>query len=367
MKILKSKPFAIMVMILAIVLASFYGLSSKPSVETPAGGVALNESLPTAYYESYIVDEAKVLSSKTEKSLAIYNANWDNMAGRIMAVVTVKYADNTEDAAWDWAEALELGADDAILLFNVKEKECMVVASGSFYDDFSRQSVSFVDSLTYESVQRGDFDAAALDLFAQVHLFHEQYSYSYQEVNGVAVVAIILFVVFLIAICTMIDSVRYSRWNARYGTMATPPVVYRPVLWWHRPGSGWYRRRRMPHHPPHHGGPRPPVGGGPRPPMGGGPRPPVSGGPRPPVGGSRPAGRPPVSGGPRPSGGSRPSSGSFGGGSRGGSFGSGHSGSFGGGSRGGSFGGSSRGGSFGGGSRGGGGGSRGGGFGGGRR
>lgn len=351
MKILKSKPFAIMVMILAIVLASFYGLKSKPAVETPEGGVELNENLPTAYYEEYIVDEANILSSKTEKSLSIYNANWDKLAGRIMAVVTVKKTDNAEDTAWDWAEELQLGENDAIVLFHEKGRECFVVASGTFYDDFASLPISFVDSLTYPELQEENFDEAALNLFAQVHLFHREYSHSVDlgGVRATAIVVLILFVIFLIAVCSLIDSTRYSRWNARYGTMPTPPVVYRPILWWHRPGSSWYRRRRNPPpppRPPHHGGPRPPMGGGPRPPMGG----------------SRPGGRPPVSGSSRPvSRPSRPSSGSFGGGSRGGSFGSGRSGSFGGGSRGGSFGGGRSGGSFGG-SRGGG--SRGGGFGG---
>lgn len=343
MKLLKSRPFAMMVMILAIVLASFYGLKTRPSAIVPEGGVELNENLSTAYYEEYIVDEANVLSSKTEKMLSVYNANWDEMAGRIIAVVTVEKSDNVEDDAWEWAEALELGENDAIFLIHKKGRECIVVASGTFYDDFAAQSVSFVDNLTYEAAQNGDFDEAALNLFAGAHLFHENYSHSVNlgSLQATAIVALILFVIFLIAVCSMIDSLRYSRWNARYGSMPAPPVVYRPVLWWHRPGSSWYRRRRNPPPPP-----RPPMGG-PRPPMGGS---------RPPMGGSsRPVSRP-----------SRPSSGSFGGGSRGGSFGSSRSGSFGGGSRGGSFGGSrssggSRGGSFGG-SRGGG--SRGGGFGG---
>ena len=153
---------------------------------------------------------------------------------------------------------------------------------------------------------------------------------------GAAAGVVLLVVLVLLFNC--LDGIRYNSWSARYGGMAVPPVVYRPIFWWHRPGSAWFTRRRRPP-------PRPPRG--PRPPMSGGPRP-----PRPPMGGSTP-----------------PRSGSFGGGSRGGGFGRfPGSGSFGGGRRGG-FGGS-RGGSFGGGSRGGGfggGGSRGGGFGGGSR
>ena len=345
MKLFKSRPFAIFVMIAAILFACVYSSTTKPSVDVSAGAPQLDESLSTAYFEEYIIDEANVLSAKTEEKLSIYNANWDRLAGRIIAVVTAKNVGNVEDAAWDWAYELELGANDAILLIDVGSGEYTVVASGSFYDDFAAQGGSFVDSAMYEGVKRGDYDDAALSLFAQVHLFHREYSYT--SVDAGPFLLIIVLIILMIFFLSMVDSMRYSRWNARYGTMVTPPVVYRPVLWWHRPGSRWYRHRRNPPPPPRPpmGGPRPPVSGGPRPPMGGGHRPPMSSSHRPGSGSF---------------GGSRPSSGSFGGGNRGGSFGSSRSGSFGGGSRGGSVGGGSRGGSVGGGSRGGG-------FGGGRR
>lgn len=355
MKLLKSRKFACIVMIVTILLTSFFGLKNKP-VEVPEGGVKLDESLSTAYYESFIADEAKVLSSKTEKQIALYNANWDQWAGRLIGVVTVKNAGNIEDAAWDWAYELGLGDNDAILLIDVSAEDYVVVASpgGTFYDDFSAQSPGFVDQAMYAGVDKGDYDHAVLTLFGQVHIFHEDYV-SGGGIRIGAIILVVLVILLIIWICTLVDSSRYSRWNARYGAMPTPTVVYRPVLWWHRPGSSWYRHRRNPSPPPPRptGGPRPPMGGGPRPPMGSSPRPPVSGG-------SRPT---------RPSAPNRPSSGSFGGGRgnfggsshSGGSFGGGR-GSFGGGSRsGGSFGGSR--GNFGGGSRGGGsfGGSRGGG------
>ena len=389
MKLLKNRGFAAVVLIAAIVLSSLWGLSKKPDVEVPQGGAALNENLSTTEYEDFIIDNANVLSGKAEKSLSLYNANWD-LTGSIMAVVTVRDAGgNLEDAAWDWADDLELGENDAILLLDTGAKEGCVVASGRFYERLAAQSGSFVDAALADGIRAGDYGAAALSLFGQIHLlFGASYGEDAFFTGGgafgiiTALIPVIVLLVVLIVLFNIIDSIRYSSWYGRYGTMAAPPVVYRPVFWWHRPGSRWFRRRHAPPppppprgpgrpspRPPMGGGSRPPMGGGPRPPMGGSPRPPVSGGPRPPMGGSP---RPPVGGNSRPgnikppvSGGSRPSqprSGSFGGGSRGGGFG--------GNSRSGSFGGGSRGGGFGGGSRGGGsfgGGSRGGGFGGGRR
>ena len=390
MKLLKNRGFAVIVLIAAIVLSSLYGLSKKPDVEVPQGGAALNENLSTAEYEDFIVDGANVLSAKDEKSLSLYNTNWDKSYESIMAVVTVKdTGGNLEDAAWDWAEDLELAADDAILLLDATAREGCVVASGRFYDLFAAQSGSFVDAALADGIRAGDYGAAALSLFGQVHVLYSGYygSTAYSSSSSSAgsilgsLIPVIILLIVLIVLFNAIDRARYRRWYRSYGTMAAPTVVYRPVFWWHRPGSRWFRRRHAPPPPPPPRAPRPPVGGGPRPPMGGGSRPPMGGSPRPPMGGgsrppmggsprppvggnSRPGnGRPPMSGGSRPS---QPRSGSFGGGSRGGGFGgSSRSGSFGGGSRGGGFGGGSSGGSRGGGSFGGG--SRGGGFGGGRR
>ena len=344
MKLLKKKGVAITIMIAAILLSSLYGLSKRPQVEVPEGGGALNESLSTAAFAPYLVDQADVLSSSQEETINLYNANWDSMVGSILSVVTVDtVTGDMEDAAYGWADSLELGSNDAILLMDVGSGDYTVVASGAFYDRLAAQSSGFVDSAMAEYVNAGDYGGAALSLFGQLHVLISQeatYAPSAGGVAALSIVPIVVLLVVLVAIFSAMDSIRYSAWHARYGAMGVPPVVYRPILWWHRPGSAWYRRRR---NPPPPRGPRPPRGPGG---FGGGPCPPMGGGPRPPRSGSFGGGR----------------GGSFGG-SRGGSFGGGRGGSFGGG-RSGGFGGS-RGGSFGGGRSGGfGGGGRGGGFGG---
>lgn len=380
MKLLKNRAFAAIVLIAAIVLSSLWGLSRKPEVEVPEGGAPLDETVSTSYLDPYILDNAHVLSFRTEKMIGIYGANWDKMFGGILAVVTEdRVSGDLEDAAWDLAERIGsngLGENDAILLIDAGAGDYRLIASGRFYDRLAAQPASFVDGCLYEYAQKSDYDGGVTNLLGQLHLILT--GGSYQEdaffTGGAGVfsiiaslIPVIVLVIFLVVLFNTIDSIRYSSWYGRYGTMAVPPVVYRPIFWWHRPGSRWFRRRRPPsgghRPPPPPGGPGGPggFGGGPRPPMGGGTRPPTGGNTRPPMGGSS-----------RPN---PPHGGSFGGSFGSGSFGGGpRGGSFGGGSRGGSFGGGSRSGGFGGGSRGGGsrggsfgGGSRGGGFGGGRR
>lgn len=352
MKFFKKKSVAIVVMVAAILLSCVIGIWKKPMESTSVqvdDGMALDTSLNTNYFRQYIVDEADVLSAGTEEKLSLYNANWDVMVGSIMAVVTMnETSSGVEDAAWEWADYLQLGENDAILVIDAGMGDYTVVASGTFYDLLAAQSDSFVDMALYDAPAQGTYDEGVLNLFAQIHTAFEPAHIMPGESTGAvsvfgSILGIILLIAVIILIFNIIDGIRFSGWNARYGRVPAPPVVYRPVLWWHRPGSSWYRRRRNPPIVPGPG-PRPPVGGGTRPPVGGG-------------FGTGPRHTPPRSGG------SVHRSGSFGS-NRGGSFGNTRGGSFGGGSRG-SFG--SRGGSFGGSSRGGGfGGSRGGSFGGSR-
>lgn len=341
MKFFQKRGVAIAVLILAILASGAWGLHKAPVVSTPEGGEKLDPSLSTAAFTQYVRDEADILSDKTEEAVGLYNANWDKMFGSIMAVVTVQSSDDLENTAYDYAEAMQLGTNDAILLIAKQQQDYYLVASGDFYDLLSSLSQSFVASCMEDGVQKGDYDAAVRSLCAALHVeLSRQYQQSEAALDEAAsrVMFIMILIIFFI-LWIALDGMRYRRYRRRYMMpgMGIPTVVYRPIFWGRRPPRG----------------PRPPRSGGPRPPYGGG----NSGGNRRPP---QPPRRPSSSGG---------SFGGFGSTGRGGGFGSG--GSFGGfgSSRGGGFGGGSfggsRGGGFGGGSRGGfGGGGRGGGFGG---
>ena len=337
MKFFQKRGVAIAVLILAIVASSAWGLHKAPAVSTPEGGEKLDPSLSTAAFTQYVRDEADILSDKTEEAIGLYNANWDKMFGSIMAVVTVQSSDDLENTAYDYADTMQLGTNDAILVIAEQQQNYYVVASGNFYDLLNGLSYSFVDSCMAGDVQKGDYNAAVQELCSQLHVeLSRQYrqDQTVQNDAGTAVLFILLLIVIFV-IWIMLDRMRYNRYRRRYMMpgMGVPTVMYHPIFWGRRPPRG----------------PRPPQGG---------PRPPRSGGSS---GGNR---RPPQQ--PRrPSGSSGSSFGGFGSSGRGGSFGSGNFGGFGGSSRGGGFGGGgSRGGGFGGGRSGGFGGGRGGGFGG---
>ena len=326
MKFFQKRGVAIAVLILAILASSAWGLHKAPVVSTPEGGEKLDPSLSTASSEQYVRDDADILSDKTEEAVGLYNANWDKMFGSIMAVVTVQSSDDLENTAYDYAEAMQLGTNDAILLIAKQQQDYYLVASGDFYDLLSSLSQSFVASCMEDGVQKGDYDAAVRSLCAALHVeLSQQYQQSEAALDEAAsrVMFIMILIIFFI-LWIALDGMRYRRYRRRYMMpgMGIPTVVYRPIFWGRRPPRS----------------PRPPRSGGPRPPYGGG----SSGGNRRPP---QPPRRPSSSG---------SSFGGFGSTGRGGGFGSG--GSFGGfgSSRGGGFGGGSRGGGFGGGGRGGG-------------
>lgn len=287
-------------------------------------------------YQRYISDKANVLTASQEETLCTYNAKWDRLYGVTVAFVSEKtVSGDPEDYAYDWGDRAGLDGMDAVLLY-VSGEDSYQVAPGDRLGGYLNSGAQnrLVKPLNDTSISFGE---AAVEFYRVMDsILAERLGSDYrtggstsEAVFGFIFVMILLLVVVFVVL-SAIEASRFNAYRTQYYGVANPPVVFRPIFFWHGPRSSWYRR---------HWAPTPPKP----------PRP-----PQPPRGGS----------GPRPGGG-------YSGGSRGGSFGGTRGGGFSSGSRGGSFGGSrgggfSRGGGSFGGSRGGGfsGGSRGGGFGG---
>ena len=224
--------------------------ANRPLVKAPLGTVALDNDLDTSDVIHLVVDDAEVLSEKTEQIIAICNANWRVMAGRVMAVVTVASVENAEDAAWDWMERLSLGSNDALLLIETQnKKDCVIVSRGSFLEDLSAQRNGFVDSLTYLPIHAGEFDNAALAVFERTHYFYGyDDSTAGKQLAGegrivLAVLAVIFLPIIFHLVAEKVDNFRFRRWYNRYGLLEQHAVPWRTVFFWHRAGSKWYQLR----------------------------------------------------------------------------------------------------------------------------
>ena len=338
MKFLKKQGVAWGLTIIMIVAAVIIGLV-RGNTATPAPGnpAALDTSLSTGAYENWVGDFAGVLSDRQLEQICLYNANWDYRYGSIIVVEILKDTPNQslEDYTYDRAYEFELGSADGYLTI-VPATADAYLAVGESHPLSSSQITVYMNQYLYDGVKSGEIGQGILTLFAALNEYYvDNYGLgdaeNSRDLSGLK--ALIILAVMALIILTLIDQSRYNTYRARYYGVVNPPVVFRPILFWHAPGSRWYRRhwRRPP--------PPPPPGG-----YGGGSRP---GG----FGGSSHSN---FSSGPRGGG----FSGSSFGGSRGGGFSGGSRGGFSGGSfggsRGGGFSGGSRGGGFGGGSRGGG-------------
>ncbi len=347
MKFFQKTGVAWAVTALMIAAAVAIGLSKTPPASAPVpDGAHLDSSLSTGAYEKWVGDFADVLSDEQEELLCLYNANWDQKYGSVIVVETLERAPSgsLEDYTYDQAEAFELGAYDGYLAI-VPDTGDAYWAVGQDYPLSNSEVGVYLSQYLYDDLQAGKCGDGVLSLFYQLNEYYwENYgegaaSSGYNEpTGGSALLGIIVLILIVLVIASIVDRLRYDSYRQRYYGVVNPPVMFRPLLFWHGPSYGWYRRHwRAPPPPP----PRPPQGGG----FGGGSRPGGGFG-----GGFSSSSRPGGSG----FGASRPgSSGGFrGGGFSGGGFGGsrGGGGSF----RGGGFGGSRGGGFSGGGGRGGG-------------
>lgn len=333
------------VLITVIMIAAAVGIGQyRGSVSTPAASDGrLDTTLNTqVYLNDWISDQAGVLSQDTKEQIALYNANWVQRYDSLIAVATLPSIDGSiSDYAYDLGTQIQLASADGILVVDVADKDCYL-AVGPDYPLSDSQITEYLDQYLYADAMAGDYSQGIVSLF---HALNQYYLDSFgvgnlsQSVStfsqSALLVNVVMLVVIAVAVASVMDSVRYNRYRQRYYGVANPPFVFRPILFWHGPGWGWYRRRW--HRPPPPPPPRGPHGPGGFGGFGG------SGG----------------SFGSSPRGGGFSRGGGFGG-SRGGGFGGSRGSGFGG-FRGGGFGGS-RGGGFGGFRGGGFGGSRGGGF-----
>ena len=341
MKLFQKTGVAVALTLVMIAAGVFIGLQrGGQAEEAPPPSAELDPSLDAGSYAVWISDGADVFTPQQEEQIALYNANWVERYDSLIAVATVpSLSEGIADYAYDLGTEIQLASADGILVVDAGTGDCYL-AVGPDYPMTDSQVSSYLDRYLYEDAMSGDFGAGVLELFGGVNQFYlDNYGLGYLDNSsggyggrsgGEMIFGAVVLVVVLIFIASILDSLRYSSYRQRYYGVVNPPYVFRPILFWHGPGWGWYRRRWRRPPPPPPRGPRGP--GGPGGGFGGGG---FSGFHGPSGSGSRGGG---FGSGPRGGGFSR--GGGFGG------FGGGRGGGFGGGARGGGF---SRGGGFGGG------------------
>ena len=310
------------VTITALMIAAAIGIGlSKPEKPVVKPTTDLDTEVNIGGYDRWIWDEADVLSDATREQISLFNANWVRRYDSLIAVAMVDSVSGAiDDYAYELGAEIELGAADAILVVNVGDKDAYL-AVGPNYPLADNEISDYLNEYLYDPVMSGKYDKGVLELFNALNGYYlDNYGLGYLEEDvsddDGDWFSTLFFILFLIAVASAIDKARYRAYRARYYGVVNPPFVFRPILFWHGPGYGWYRRNWR----------------------------------RPPPTGNRPGGGFNGFNGPRGGGSSGFRGGGFSSGPRGGGFGGGFSGGRGGGfsgGRGGGFGGGGRGGGFG--------------------
>ena len=159
MKFFKNRAVAIVILVLAIIGSSFYGLSKKPQPAAELIGVS---------YRQWIADEAGLLSDSTEQTLRQYNDQWDAQYYAIVAVATVKDIGGWDIA--DYAKALGqkwgLGANDMLLLM-VQGGDWYAACGDNVVSSMTDTQQYKIKSAIEETYYNGDYDTAAVAFFRQ--------------------------------------------------------------------------------------------------------------------------------------------------------------------------------------------------------
>lgn len=160
MKVLKSRRFALIVLMIVVVAGLLYGISRKP--------IAVE-------YAHWIADDAGLLTAETRQTLEDYNKQWNS---RYTAVVAVATVDSTHGwSGKQYASALGkewgLGQNDMLLLM-VKGDHYYVLLGDSVNQTATDTQLSKLKTAVETDYYADDYDKAALSFFRMADVVYGQ-------------------------------------------------------------------------------------------------------------------------------------------------------------------------------------------------
>ena len=283
MNFLKKTPVAIVLTVLVVALCCVWGYTRAADDTAPPGG---SSSLSAGqselnYYLDWIDDQADLFTLSTKEQLAQYSLSMDKNYGSLLAVQTVNYLNGKDigDYAYDLAEEVGLTNMDMLLVMDTYSQD-WYLAYGSKMSAYVENDASlknlFNRTLGDTFFAEGtDQNATIRELFAGLSKWCEDNlpqanqslvgpmpdtnggktgDVTLSAIFGGILVTLLLnlwWILLLLVIFNCVDRIRYNRYRSQYVGMITPPVVFRPILFWHHSGSRWYRQMGERYQPPH--------------------------------------------------------------------------------------------------------------------
>lgn len=279
MKFFRKTSTAVVLTLLLVALCCVWGYSrayeensqaqsGNSTPYRPAGESNLN------YYLSLIEDEADLFDLETSDSLAWANLDLNNSYGVTLALQTLESIPQgqTLDAyTLNHFSQLQLDPWDLLLVMETDTQDWYLAYGGSIAPkiEASQDLANLIRShLDAQFFQEGS-NEGILALVTEIHswcannldLLDAQegtaapFFQSGDKVESITLGSIlsgILFtllanvwwIVLLLVVLTLADRYRLTQYLAKYphDPDMAPPVLFRPILFWHGPGSKWYAR-----------------------------------------------------------------------------------------------------------------------------
>ncbi|MEY8359225.1 TPM domain-containing protein [Anaerotruncus colihominis] len=138
MKFFKKTGVAVTVLIISIAFSLFLG-SVNASIKSILSEInpRLDFTLDYLSYDQFISDDVQILTERQKDLILLYNANWDQRYGRVVAFVSTAglNGQTLEDYAYNRGASLGLGESDAILVYDI-DGDQYFVAPGDHFADF---------------------------------------------------------------------------------------------------------------------------------------------------------------------------------------------------------------------------------------
>lgn len=140
----------------------------EPAPEpTGVPSAAPNPVAPVQNADSYVVDEARVLSSSTVKKLDKRNRKLLDDMDVLIAVITCNNEGDLYDYALDQAEELGLGEYDFVVVMDIAAQSGGLVQGAGLYNEgwFSDEDCTkYAEKYMKKAFDKGDYDEAALSV-----------------------------------------------------------------------------------------------------------------------------------------------------------------------------------------------------------
>jgi uncharacterized membrane protein YgcG len=255
MKFFQKRSVAVTVMVLVILASIVWGQYKKPA------------PLPEVRYETWICDDAKLLSGDTERTLTQYNDSWNDSYYALCAVATVKSVRGWDLDEYTMAlgENWGLGTKDLLLvLIDAADGPTWYLNGGTdilgeMTDAEEKRLRSALDGAVYG----GRWDDAATGAFAVIdEIYRAHYSLfgtgsGYSSGDGSndwrdatsARSVLVKFLLVLLAVFILwllLDRLRYKRYRRRSAMQdaGAQAVRYLPIFW----GRSQYKPRPPANH-----------------------------------------------------------------------------------------------------------------------